>query len=101
MPTEYSSNEIILGKEAGIEAGGFYVISVRGKDKGCSSVALSLRKTVKTIDLKFSVGFEYICEVGNGNMIIAEVATEYKEEVSYNLYNEEGIIVENSNPMGM
>ncbi|WP_233884933.1 T9SS type B sorting domain-containing protein [Tenacibaculum piscium] len=92
LPNPYSLNEIKLGASEGIKAGGVYLISVRGKDKGCSSVALpSVIKTVQPIDLQLTVDFEYTCE--SGNIIKAIVDDLYKDAVSFTLFNESGIAI--------
>ncbi|MCG8184024.1 T9SS type B sorting domain-containing protein [Tenacibaculum piscium] len=92
LPNPYSLNEIKLGASEGIKAGGVYLISVRGKDKGCSSVALpSVIKIVEPIDLQLTVDFEYTCE--SGNIIKAIVDDLYKDAVSFTLFNESGIAI--------
>ncbi|MBE7670844.1 T9SS type B sorting domain-containing protein [Tenacibaculum piscium] len=92
LPNPYSLNEIKLGASEGIKAGGVYLISVRGKDKGCSSVALpSVIKTGQPIDLQLTVDFEYTCE--SGNIIKAIVDDLYKDAVSFTLFNESGIAI--------
>ncbi|WP_275316584.1 T9SS type B sorting domain-containing protein, partial [Tenacibaculum bernardetii] len=87
----YNTGTISLGAAEGIEDDTVYVISVRDSGGGCPSVALPAITTDEAIDLDLTVDWEYTCPVGN--IIVAIVADQYKNNMSYTLYDGAGSAV--------
>ncbi|QXP74030.1 T9SS type B sorting domain-containing protein [Tenacibaculum sp. AHE15PA] len=91
IATPYNTGTISLGAAEGIEDDTVYVISVRDSGGGCPSVALPAITTDEAIDLDLTVDWEYTCPVGN--IIVAIVADQYKNNMSYTLYDGAGSAV--------
>ncbi|KAB1151693.1 T9SS type B sorting domain-containing protein, partial [Tenacibaculum aiptasiae] len=91
LATPYSQNQITLGSAEGIAANTVYVISVRDSGGGCAPKALSPLTTIDPVDLRLTVDFEYTCP--SGNIIKAIVDDQYKNSMSYTLFDGSGTAV--------
>ncbi len=94
LPTQYTTNTIVLGAAENIQAGEFYYITVRD-EAGCNVVDPIRVTTEEAVDLQLTVDFAYTCEVGN--VIKAIVDDKYKNSMSYALYDGNGNEIRRNN----
>ncbi|AZJ35415.1 DUF11 domain-containing protein [Tenacibaculum singaporense] len=84
LPTQYTTNSIILGAAENIQGGTAYFITVRD-EAGCNVVDPIRVTTGEPVDIQLTVDFEYTCPTGN--IILAIVDEAYRNNMSYTLYD--------------
>ena len=84
LPTQYTTNSIVLGAAENIQGGTSYYITVRD-EAGCNVVDPIRVTTGEPVDLQLTVDFEYTCPTGN--IILAIVDEAYRNNMSYTLYD--------------
>ncbi|WP_440121260.1 T9SS type B sorting domain-containing protein [Tenacibaculum sp. Ill] len=84
LPTQYTTNSIVLGANENIQGGTSYFITVRD-EAGCNVVDPIRVTTGEPVDLQLTVDFEYTCPTGN--IILAIVDEVYRNNMSYTLYD--------------
>ncbi|MFT7900361.1 T9SS type B sorting domain-containing protein [Tenacibaculum ascidiaceicola] len=84
LPTQYTTNSIVLGAAENIQGGTAYFITVRD-EAGCNVVDPIRVTTEEPVDLQLTVDFAYTCPTGN--FIKAIVDDKYKNSMSYTLYD--------------
>ncbi|WBX70256.1 T9SS type B sorting domain-containing protein [Tenacibaculum retecalamus] len=85
LATPYNTNTVVLGAAEGIIGGEAYYITVRDSGANCNAPAPIRLTTGTPVDLALTVDFEYTCPTGN--IIKAIVADQYKNNMSYTLYD--------------
>ncbi|NVK10132.1 MAG: T9SS type B sorting domain-containing protein, partial [Tenacibaculum sp.] len=84
LPTQYTTNSIVLGANENIQGGTSYFITVRD-EAGCNVVDPIRVTTGEPVDIQLTVDFEYTCPTGN--IILAIVDEAYRNNMSYTLYD--------------
>ncbi|MDO6744478.1 T9SS type B sorting domain-containing protein [Tenacibaculum soleae] len=95
LTTRYNTNTVILGAAEGIIGGEAYYITVRDSGTNCDAPAPIRLTTGTPVDLALTVDFEYTCPTGN--IIKAIVADQYKNNMSYTLYDGSGSAITTNN----